>query len=162
LVDEDGSASTLAKKLQLNLGVASYHLNQVLAKECGLVELIDSVPRRGAIEKVYGLKLRTPTKKGQGQGSGLRMMSSEECFIVAVAAMDADAFALLEGSAWEWFFARVDSKGWSEICEARADFNRRAQAAVEESRARAGGSETHDIVLGVAAFPAASPSLPTS
>lgn len=161
LVDETGSASTLAKKLQLNLGVASYHLNQVLAKECEIVELVESIPRRGAIEKFYRLRFQALTEGDPVQGrdaeGGPRMMSLEECFIVAVAAMDADAFATLEGSSWEWFLAQVDTEGWREICEASAEFNRRARAAVGESQARAGGSEARDVVVGAAAFPAVSP-----
>lgn len=161
LVDEAGSAKTLSRKLQLNLGITSYHLNRVLAKECGLVELVDSVPRRGAVEKVYGLKFQALTEgdpvHGDGVQPGSRVMSLEECFIVAVAAMDADAFETLEGSAWEWFLGQVDSDGWDEIRKAGADFNQRARAAVEDSRARSEASDTHDVVVGVAAFPAISP-----
>jgi len=160
LVDESGSANTLSKRLQLPLGVTSYHLNRVLAKECGLIELVDSIPKRGVIEKVYGLKFQPLTEGDPVQEDGAQpgppMMSFEECFIVAVAAMDADAFETLEGSAWEWFLGQVDSEGWEEICRAGADFNRRARAAVEESRARSEASEAHDVVVGVAAFPAIS------
>lgn len=96
LVDEKGSASTLAKKLQVNLGVASYHLNEVLAKECDLVELVESVPKRGAIEKVYRLKLQT-LAEGEGvqidnSRGASRTISLEERFIAAIATMDANAF----------------------------------------------------------------------
>src|SRR5262245_54740269 len=53
------SASMLAKRFGSELGMVSYHLNQVLAKECGVVELVDTVARRGALEKIYGLDART-------------------------------------------------------------------------------------------------------
>lgn len=166
LVDGSGSASVIAKKLHLDLGIVSYHLNQVLAKECEIVELIEAVPRRGAIEKFYRLRFQAltegdPVQEGDA-GDAPRRMSLEECFIVAVAAMDADAFETLEGSAWEWFLGRVDSKGWNTIREASADFNSRARAAVDASRAPAGDPDSHDIVVGVAAFPAVSPSPPAS
>ena len=36
LVRRDGSASTISKELELDLSVVSYHLNQVLARECGV------------------------------------------------------------------------------------------------------------------------------
>ena len=39
LVRRDGSASAISKELDLDLSVVSYHLNQVLARECGVVEL---------------------------------------------------------------------------------------------------------------------------
>jgi DNA-binding transcriptional ArsR family regulator len=161
LVDGTGSASTLSKEFKVPLGAVSYHLNQVLARECGIVELVETVPRRGALEKIYRLKFQAltegdPIHGGEAQ-EGLRMMSLEECFIVAVAAMDADALETLSGSAWEWFLTQVDSKGWSEICDASDAFNKRTRAAVESSRERASEDEAHDVVVGVAAFPAVSP-----
>jgi len=166
LVDREGSASTLSRELKLELGVVSYHLNQVLARECEVVELIDSVPRRGAIEKFYRLKFQALTEGDSAQEDsareGPRMMSIEECFIVAVSAMDANAFKTMQGSAWDWFLAQVDAKGWNQICKARDDFNRRARTAVERSRARAGDDGSRDVVVGVAAFPAVSPPPPAS
>lgn len=53
LADGPGSASTLAREFKVELGVVSYHLNQVLAKQCQVVELVDKVPRRGSVEKIY-------------------------------------------------------------------------------------------------------------
>jgi DNA-binding transcriptional ArsR family regulator len=161
LVDESASASALAKELKLGLGLISYHLNQVLANECEVVELIDSVPRRGAIEKIYGLRFQALTEGDPAQRDdareGPRPMSLEECFIVAVAAMEADAFESLEGSAWNWFLAQVDAEGWSEIREAGEDFTKRTRAAVDSSYERTEGEGCRDVVVGVAAFPAASP-----
>jgi DNA-binding transcriptional ArsR family regulator len=161
LVDGTGSATTLSRELKVELGVVSYHLNQVLAKECDVVELVDSIPRRGAIEKFYRLKFQALTEGDpvgeKGAEGGSRRMSLEECFIVAVAAMDANALEELPGSAWDWFLGQVDSEGWEEIRAARDDFNRRTRAAVDGSRARAGEADSHDVVAGVAAFPAVSP-----
>lgn len=50
-----GSASMLSRAFKMELGVVSYHLNQVLAKQCMVVELVDTVPRRGSVEKFYEL-----------------------------------------------------------------------------------------------------------
>jgi DNA-binding transcriptional ArsR family regulator len=166
LVDRDGSASTLSKEFRMDLGVVSYHLNQVLAKECGIVELVKVVPRRGAVEKFYGLKFSALTALGPGKQDGekpgaLRVMSLEECFIVAVAAMDAEAFERLEGSAWEWFPAVVDAAGWEQIRKARAEFNKQVEAAVKKSRAQT-EEDLREVVVGAAAFPATSPLPPTA
>ncbi|MDQ3724291.1 MAG: helix-turn-helix domain-containing protein [Actinomycetota bacterium] len=158
LVDRDGSASTLSREFHMDLGVVSYHLNQVLAKECGIVELVKTLPRRGAIEKFYGLRFDALTAFSPGEKEeprGLRVMSLEECFIVAVAAMDANAFQRLEGSAWEWFPAVVDPAGWEEIRKAREAFNERVEAAVKKSRGKTAGS-LKEVVVGAAAFPAVS------
>ncbi|MEZ5078757.1 MAG: winged helix-turn-helix domain-containing protein [Solirubrobacterales bacterium] len=58
LAEDCGSASSLAKKLGAPLSNTSYHLNRVLADDCEVVELVESIPRRGAEEKVYVLNDR--------------------------------------------------------------------------------------------------------
>jgi DNA-binding transcriptional ArsR family regulator len=50
------SASRLSRSFGIELGVVSYHLNTVLAKQCEVVELVESVPRRGSMEKIYRLR----------------------------------------------------------------------------------------------------------
>lgn len=71
----------------------------------------------------------------------------------------ANAFAELEGSAWDWYSLQVDAEAWRKICEARTEFNKRVEGAVRKSRNRGEGKKrgTHDVVVGVAAFPAVSP-----
>jgi DNA-binding transcriptional ArsR family regulator len=55
LVEGPRSASMVSRAFRLDLGVVSYHLNQILAKQCKVVELVDTVPRRGSVEKFYEL-----------------------------------------------------------------------------------------------------------
>jgi DNA-binding transcriptional ArsR family regulator len=159
LVDGTGSATTISQKTGMELSMVSYHLSQVLAKECDIVELVDSVPRRGAVEKFYRLKFHALSEADPGEEGGeqpsSRRMSFEECFIVAVSAMDADAFAGPEGS-WDWAPTEVDAVAWEEIREAGEEFNAQMQKAAEASRRRA-AEEVHSVVVGVAAFPAVSP-----
>ena len=157
LVRRDGSASAISKELELDLSVVSYHLNQVLARECGIVELVEAVERRGALEKIYALKFEAlgggdPFRR-LGPDEGIRPMSVEECFIVAVSAMEEAPFGDAPGSTWEWSLARVDAEAWRAICEAREEFERRTLAAVEASQAR-DPENTRDVVVGAASFPA--------
>jgi DNA-binding transcriptional ArsR family regulator len=102
LVEGPGSATTLSRQLGEDLGLVSYHLNQVLAKDCEIVELVDSIPRRGAIEKVYRLKFdglgEDDREAGKGRTGNRRGRSFEESFIIDVIAMDSPAFKDLEGS----------------------------------------------------------------
>lgn len=165
LVDGSGSANTISRELKISLGVVSYHLREVLARECEVVELEKTVPRRGALEKFYRLRFQGLTEDESGQGDGPkgdskdpRAMSLEESFIVAVAAMDADAFEDFEGSAWDWLLAPVDPAGWNEICAAGEAFNERVRAAVAKGRKSADESEARDVVVGVSMFPALFPS----
>lgn len=158
LVGADGSASSICRELELDLSVVSYHLNQVLAKECGVVEMVKAVERRGALEKIYALRFESlgggdPFPRAAA-AEGVRPMSVEECFIVAVSAMDEAPFGDLPGSSWEWSLARVDAEAWREICDAREEFDRRAKAAVEASCKRGPENDTRDVVVGAATFPA--------
>ena len=158
LVRRDGSASSISKELELDLSVVSYHLNQVLSKECGLVEMVAAVERRGALEKRYALRFESPDggepfRRAEAD-EGMRPMSLEECFIVAVAAMEEAPFGDLPESDWKWSLARVDAKAWKEICAARKEFDRRVEAAVESSRERGPEKDTRDVVVGAAGFPA--------
>jgi DNA-binding transcriptional ArsR family regulator len=165
LADKKASASMLSREFEMDLGVVSYHLNQVLARECGVIELVDAVPKRGALEKIYELKpevwsdLPPAAAAKGGSTGGLRMLSLGECLLEAVEAMDGETFALLEGSAWEWFPATVDSEAWEAIGKAREQFNQAVAAAVaasqERDAGRNGAAEKHGIVVGAAAFPAA-------
>jgi DNA-binding transcriptional ArsR family regulator len=128
----EGSAKTLARAMGMELGVVSYHLNQVLARECDVVEMTDSVPRRGAVEKFYRLR---------GE---------------MLAGVAPDFGSPVDGN-WEWSLALVDSAAWEEIRAARADFNRRVGAAVEESQERGEMAGAQAVVVGTATFPALHP-----
>ena len=161
LVDGAGSATTISQEIGMEVGVVSYHLSQVLARECDIVELAESVPRRGAVEKFYRLKFHAlseadPVDEGEAEPSS-RRMSFEECLIVAVSAMDADAFAALEGSAWDWSLTQVDEAAWQEIRAAGEEFDARVREAAVASGKRAGAEGAQGIVVGVAAFPAGTP-----
>lgn len=165
LLDDSRSASMLSKQLKVNLGVVSYHLNQVLDKECEVIELVEMIPRRGAMEKFYRLRFQVLTEgdsiPADDAPDSPREMSLEECLIVSVAAMEANAFEALDGSSWDWFLAQVDPQAWDEICAAGEDFKERARAAVDAGRARAGEAKTRDVVVGATAFPAVSPPPPS-
>lgn len=136
LVHENGSAKTLAKAFHEPLGVVSYHLNEVLARECDVVELVDVVPRRGAKERIYAL--------------------NDDLLIAAITTIEAGSVDSLEGGTLEWSPVQVDWQCWLEIREAAAHFKEKVGQAVRESHARRqtrqGSDELHNIVLGLAAF----------
>jgi len=76
LVEGPASASMLSRSFGMDLGVVSYHLNKVLAQQCEVVELVESVPRRGSMEKIYRLKSEFPQDLPAAGQSG----SSDEFF----------------------------------------------------------------------------------
>lgn len=143
--------------------MVSYHLNKVLWREHHLVEVVDSVHRRGAVERFYRLKrsawgdLHSVAESMESEV--LEQIPLGECLLEAVEAMESESFGSLEGSACQWFSVAVDDKGWQEVLEAREEFNKRVEAAVARGRKRAEGSarsgKRYEIVVGAAAFPSA-------
>lgn len=128
------SASALAKAFDEELGAVSYHLNQVLARECGVVELVETVARRGALEKVFGLNREIWEEVSSVPEFG--------------------------GGGCDWLPIEVDPPTWQEICEARKEFQARVAEAVEAGQQRSAGAgdlspETRRFIVGVAAFPTA-------
>lgn len=125
------SASTLAQRFGEELGMVSYHLNQVLAKECGVVALVDTIARRGALEKIYGLDTGVWEQLAHTPEPG--------------------------AGAYGVFPLEVDNLSWREICEAREEFEERIAAAVEGGHRRGVGiglRKTRLVIVGVAAFSA--------
>jgi DNA-binding transcriptional ArsR family regulator len=135
LSEAPASASTLAKRFGEELGMVSYHLNQVLAKECGVVELVDTIARRGALEKIYGLDPKAWEQLAHDRESGT--------------------------GSYGLFTLEVDDSTWREICEAREEFEERIAAAVEGGHRRGVGiglRRTRPVIVGVATFFAGAPS----
>jgi len=124
------SASSLAQSFEAETGLVSYHLNQVLAQECGVVELVDTVARRGALEKIYALNPEIWEVLQTSLG-----LAEDGC-----------EFRPLE----------VDGMAMEEIIAAQRDFRDRISVAVEASQARCSqpGQVTHRLVLGMATFAA--------
>ncbi len=130
LSEGPASASTLAKRFDAELGMVSYHLNQVLAKECGVVELVDTIARRGALEKIYGLNTRVWEQLAHSPEPG------------------AEGYGL--------FPLEVDTSAWQEICEAQQEFEDRIAVAVQGGHQRGSGiglRKTRRVIVGVVAFP---------
>lgn len=126
LGEQSASASTLAAALDEEVGMISYHLNQVLARDCEVVEMTDAIPRRGALEKVYELKVEVWEELA---GAPERPVA-----------------------ACEWYPLEVDSKALTEIDKARSDFHGRVRAAVERSRERCEGEQdAYQVLLGITA-----------
>jgi DNA-binding transcriptional ArsR family regulator len=59
LGDRPASARELARTLGEEVSLVAYHLNQILAQECGIVTLVETVARNGTLEKFYDLDRST-------------------------------------------------------------------------------------------------------
>jgi DNA-binding transcriptional ArsR family regulator len=164
LVHENGSATTLSEALHEQMGVVSYHLNKVLARQCDVVELVEVVPKRGASEKIYALNEQSIVGVLPWPGipdpvrRSLRAMSLREFLTVTIAAIEAGSLDSPLGSTLEWSPAQVDRQSWLEIRDATKQFNEAVKDAVGKSRARKreqkGSDGLHNVIVGIAAFQA--------
>lgn len=85
IVDDPRSASSLSREFGRDLGTVSYHLNHVLAQEHEMVELVDAVQKRGALEKFFKLKADAlKHRPGEPQQGEQGQMSMEECVLAIV------------------------------------------------------------------------------
>jgi hypothetical protein len=93
-----------------------------------VVELVDAVPKRGALEKIYGL-----------DSDVWNQLSARP---------------ELEGG-FDCFPVEVDSTAWNEICTARNEFEERVAAVVQASVNQPTDevmTEVRRIIVGVGAF----------
>jgi hypothetical protein len=118
----------LAAAFDEEIGLVSYHLNQVLAREAGMVELVDRVARRGAVEKIYALD-------------------------PAIWAALAESSELADGENI-MLPLEVDSAALVEILDAQREFRARVEAARKQAQVRNAQSPSapRRVVVGSAIF----------
>lgn len=167
LAQENGSAGSISSALEEDLSNVSYHLNKVLAKQCEVLHLVDTVQNRGAHEKIYRLKeesfagiLDWPEIPEPLRG-GLRGISLRGFLAILIGAIETGALDSLLGSDLQWYPAQVDGRGWLKISKAAQQFHETVKGAVGDTcrRSRAGrdSNKLHNVIVGVAAFQAPSP-----
>jgi len=143
------------------LGNVSYHM-KVLYK-CDCVELVETIPARGAVEHIYRLKPRSAMGSGNWKevppalrthyaGSSLAAFTSR-----AVEALDAGTAESREGTGVTWLPLRVDERGWKELRRVLGNVEKRFQAVADKSAERMEGSgDGIPVIVAVAAFETAS------
>lgn len=82
LVEEPRSATSLSQEFRMELSSVAYHLNKVLDKEYEIVELVDAIPRRGALEKFFQVKV--DALREDAFEAGERTLTLEECVFALV------------------------------------------------------------------------------
>ncbi len=128
LEKEPSSPKRLADRIEEPLGNVSYHMG--VLKSCECVELVESIPRRGAVEHIYKLmpdasigsrvwKEVPKALRSHYAGSSLAGFTER-----AIEALEAGTVEPREGSGVTWLPLRIDEPGWQEL--------RRLQGSVEE------------------------------
>jgi DNA-binding transcriptional ArsR family regulator len=168
LIRRPASASMLSVDLDVPLSNVSYHMCEVLKKECKALVLVERIPRRGAIETVYRLNsslllnvidwpaIPEPLR------SGFRGLALHDFLEAAIASLEADTAPPKNGSSPRkdsgYYLYRpvsADEDGQREISEAAEEFAKKV-AAVEARCAVVSPDNLLSLIVGIASFEAAS------
>lgn len=143
------------------LANVSYHVRELL--KCDLIELVETIPRRGAVEHIYKLKgqgaigSRTwkavpPSLRTHYAGTALADFTNR-----AVEALDAGTVESREGSGVTWLPLNVDEQGWEELRRVLGSAEERFRAVADKSAERMESPRNGvPVVVAVAAFEIAS------
>lgn len=160
LMHEPASAKMLADEYGMALGNVSYHLSKVLFAKCGVVKIVARYPRRGAEEKVYGLRpaafvgvVEWPALPPAIR-SGIHGVTMSSFLTAAIASMEAEADDSEIASIYSMQAVAVDSEGQQEIATAIEDLRARVKS-VAARCATINPADLIQTVVGSATFEAA-------
>ncbi|MGC1166322.1 MAG: winged helix-turn-helix domain-containing protein [Solirubrobacterales bacterium] len=139
------SPNEIAQELEQSVGHVSYHIT--VLKKCECIEMVDTVPRRGAVEHYY----RATSRAFIDAEAWRRLPASvrpsltatllQDLFEDAGAALSAGTFDAREDRHLAWTPMIVDEEGWNEVNKAAAALLERVfevQAASAERLTQAG------------------------
>jgi DNA-binding transcriptional ArsR family regulator len=133
------SPKQISDQIDELLGNVSYHMKVLL--DYDFVELVDNIPRRGAVEHVYALKRGgVGSREWQEVPASVRTSAIGSAFAGfvnrAIEALDAGTVEAREGSGINWFSLIVDEPGWKETREILTGVEGRLRAVGEKSAKR--------------------------
>lgn len=152
------SPSELAKEMDESLGVVSYHTNTLV--ECGCLELVNTKPRRGALEHFFGVTPRSfighqDWRRAPASLRGGITSAAFQTFIdKASEAIEAGTIDSRDDTTLNWMPMTVDAEGWREVAEVMEETLKQLVDIHSRSSKRLDGEEGMPIVVGLAAFEA--------
>jgi DNA-binding transcriptional ArsR family regulator len=151
----------LSDRMGEKLGNVSYHMKVLL--KCDCIELVETIPQRGAVEHIYKLRGRgttgarawkavPPSLRSHYAGTALADFTNR-----AVEALDAGTVESREGSGVTWLPLNVDEQGWKELIRVLGNVEERFRAVADKSAERLGSPRDGvPVIVAVAAFEIAS------
>lgn len=147
----------LSDRIGESLGNVSYHMKVLFRCDC--IELIETIPSRGAVEHIYKLKPRgvvgsetwknvPPALRAHYAGNTLSGFTHR-----AVEALDAGTFESRAGSGLTWLPLNVDEEGWKELRRVLGNVEKRFRAIADKSAERTDDpGDGVPVIVAVAAF----------
>lgn len=149
------------KRLSVRMGEklanVAYHMKVLHACDC--IELVETIPQRGAVEHIYRLQphgaigSRTwkevpAALRTHYAGSALAVFTNR-----AIEALDAGTVESREGSGVTWLPLNVDEQGWKELRQVLGNVGERFQAVANKSAERMESPRDGiPVIVAVAAF----------
>lgn len=161
LKEGPSSPNRLSARMGEKLGNVSYHMNVLL--KCDCIELVKTIPKRGAVEHIYQLKTQAamgsptwkavpPSLRARYAGTALADFTNR-----AIEALDAGTVESREGSGVTCFHLNVDEQGWKELRKVLGNVEKRFQAVADKSAKRMDEPRNGTpMIVAVAAFEVAS------
>ena len=157
------SPNELSRELDESLSNVSYHFKDLHQEGC--IELVDTQPRRGAVEHFYKAKVPplhddkswaklTKETRSEITGVTLRGILGE-----AVMALNAGTFDARKDRHLSWLPLELDEQGWRELMEHQAEWLEvveRIKAEAGERLASDGKSGRHRAIAAMMGFEAPS------
>jgi DNA-binding transcriptional ArsR family regulator len=163
------SPNEIAQELNQTVGHVSYHIK--VLKKCECIELVDTAPRRGAVEHYYRATSRAFIdddawcRLPASVRPGLTATLLKDLFEDAGAALSAGTFDARDDRHLAWTPMIVDEQGWDEITEASAALLERVFEVQAESARRLTEAEKPGMQVSVVSMvyetPAAEERRPT-
>ena len=150
----------LSDRIGEPLSNLSYHMKVLF--ECECIELIETIPSRGAVEHIYKLKPRgsigsatwrevPPALRAHYAGSALASFTDR-----AIEALDAGTVESREGSGVTWLPLNVDEQGWKELRRVLGNVEKRFRTVADKSAERMENPRNgFPVIVAVAAFESA-------
>jgi DNA-binding transcriptional ArsR family regulator len=160
LTERTASPNELARTFEEGLSQVSYHVK--VLKDCGLITLIKTEPRRGAVEHYYRATASTllPAQEWRGIDGGLRTAIgaglASELFDGLADAVEASKLTETDTHIGRTLLA-LDTEGWENVRASAERFTREVEREQRESAARAAKANGHagavkGYTVGVLAF----------
>jgi DNA-binding transcriptional ArsR family regulator len=151
----------LSDRMGEHLSNVSYHTR--VLHDCGCIELLETIPSRGAVEHIYQLRPQGAIGSGtlRDLPPALRTHYARSAFAGfanrAVEALEAGTLESREGSGVTWLPLNVDEQGWKELRQVLGNVEKRFQAVSDKSAKRLDTAEDGiPVIVAVAAFEVAS------
>jgi DNA-binding transcriptional ArsR family regulator len=159
LEDEAASPKVLAGQLEQPLGTIAYHVRTLVS--LGLLELVETRPRRGAMEHYY--RARQHPRFTDAAWDGLDIVAKQRVLGSVLGEAHEQAMRAAAGGGFDASDAhftrtplQLDAEGWTKLAQATKRWLREAGEIESESRDRIerGDSEAIDVGLVILLFEA--------